>query len=238
MAKGSRGGRRVNQRATPQATASTPTVNGISTGNFTALTDTYTKDLRDVVDGLYTPSVLDAIKQYISKADTGNGYSMAQNLNYKLEHGLPLNANEKFMVKYMTQAMHNIGQDTILYRGAHSDLLQNLGIKDYTKLTQAQLQQSLIGAEFSNKGFTSTSYDKSKNPFYTGSQSGGREVELVIKAPANSKMVFGAKSQAEIVLARDTKFRITGVRQTGRMATPRTASRPMPVVEVEVEVYE
>ena len=228
MAKGSRGGRRAG---TPgPATTGSP-------GVYTALTDNQAQDLRDVVDGLYTPSVLDAIKQYISKADTGNGYSMAQNLNHKLNNDLPLNANEKFMVKYMSQAMHNIGQDTILYRGAHSDILERLGIKDYTKLSGAQLQQALVGAEFSNKGFTSTSYDRSKNPFYTGAVSGGREVEMVIKAPASSKMVFGAKSQSEIILAQNTKFRITGARYTGRMATPRTSATAMPVVEIEVEAY-
>ena len=199
------------------------------------MNDAEAQDLRDEVDSIYTPSVLDAIKQYISKATDSSGYSMAQNLNYKLENGLPLTANEKFMVKYMMQGMHPIGKDTILYRGAHEDLLQKLGVNNYQNYTEAQLKQMIVGSTFKSKSFTSTSYDKSKNPFYTGPNSGGREVEIVIKAPGSTKMVFGARSQAEMILGIGTEYKVNDISYTGRYATPRNAGTKK-VVRVELEV--
>ena len=232
MPKSSRGGRRAT---TTQTTASAGTMTGPRL--FASYTDQDAQDVRDEEDSRYSPSVLDAIKQYISKATDSSGYSMAQNLNYKLENGLPLNANEKFMVKYLTQGMHDIGKDTVLYRGAHSDLLERLGVSNYQNYSQAQLQQMLVGSTFKTKSFTSASYDKSKNPFYTGPNSGGREIELVIKAPSTTKMVFGAKSQAETILGIGQNFKVTGVSYTGRTASPRNSSSYMPVLQVELEAY-
>lgn len=233
MAKGARGGRRATTTSAGQRATGSSAVYG--TGVYGAISNQYAQDLRDEVDSIYTPSVLDAIKQYISKATDARGYSMAQNLNHKLENDLPLNANEKFMLKYMTQGMHNIGKDTILYRGAHEDLLQKLGVKNYQNYTEAQLKQMLIGSKFTSKSFTSTSYDRSKNPFYTGSQSGGREVEVVIKAPGSTKMVFGARDQAEMILGIGTQFKVNDISYTGRYATPRNAGTKK-VVQVELEV--
>ena len=174
MAKGNRGGRRT------QNTASSGSGGVFSYGNFS---DQDAQALRDDTDDRYTPSVLDAIKQYISKADAGGGYSMSQIFNNKLNNDLKLNANEKFMDKFLQQGMHPIGKDVILYRGAHEDFLQQLlGVKNYSNMTEQQLKQALIGAEYTTKSYTSASYDKSKNPFYTGPNSGGREIEMEIKA--------------------------------------------------------
>lgn len=227
MPKANRGGRR---QASSQNTA--------STGGrlvYNSFDDDEAQALREEVEGNYTPSVLDAIKQYISKATDTQGYSKSQNLNYKLDNDMPLNANEKYMLKYMQQGMHDIGKNITLYRGAHDDLLKSLGVNNYQNMSEKQLQQALIGAQYQTKGFTSTSYDKSKNPFYVGANSGGREIEMVIHAPSNTKMVFGAKSQTEIVLNRGTKYQITGVRYTGRTATPRNAGSKK-VLELEVQV--
>ena len=45
----------------------------------------------------------------------------------------------------------------------------------------------------------STSYDGKKNPFNpSASAGGGREVVMKIKAGKDTKMVFGAKAQAEV----------------------------------------
>lgn len=236
MAKGNRGGRRQTTPTQPTQAQSTPTGRGGGgTFNFGQFTDQDAQALRDEVDSMYSPSVRDAIKQYISKADTGNGFSMSQNFNHKLENGQKLNANEQFMDKYLQAGMHDIGKDVILYRGAHEDVLQKLGVKNYQNYTEQQLKQMVVGSVFKNKGYTSASYDKSKNPFYTGANAGGREVELVIKAPSNTKMVFGAKSQSEFVLNKDMSFKVTNIRYTGRTATPRL-SGSKPVVEIEVEV--
>lgn len=227
MPKANRGGRR-------QASSQSATSSG---GRliYNSFDDQEAQTLREEVEGNYTPSVLDAIKQYISKATDAQGYSKSQNLNYKLDNDLPLNANEKYMLNYLQKGMHDIGKNVTLYRGAHDDLLKSLGVNNYQGMSEKQLQQALIGAQYQTKGFTSTSYDKSKNPFYVGANSGGREIEMVIKAPASTKMVFGAKSQTEIVLNRGTKYQITGVRYTGRTATPRNAGSKK-VLELEVQV--
>lgn len=227
---------RGGKRATANSSSGSGGGSGaIGATRFSILTDQEAQDIREDEDDRYSPSVLDAIKQYISKATDANGYSMSQNLNYKLNNDLPLNANERYMLKYLQQGMHDLGKDTILYRGAHEDMLQALGVNNYQNYSEAQLKQMLVGASFKSKGFTSASYDKSKNPFYTGANAGGREVEVVIKAPASSKIVFGAKSQAEVILNTNTQFKVTDIKYTGRTATPRNAGVKK-VVQVEVEV--
>lgn len=233
MPKGNRGGRR-----TSPATPATPVTPATSAGSgnivFGAFSDADAQQLRDDTDDRYSPTVLDAIKQYISKATDSQGYSMSQALNHKLNNGLKLNANEKFMDTYLAKGMHDIGKDITLYRGAHEDFLQRLGIKNYQSMTESQLKQALAGAQYQTLSYTSASYDKSKNPFYTGANSGGREIEMVIKAPKTTKIVFGARSQAEMVINKGTQYKITDVKYTGRTATPRGQGYK-PVLQVEVE---
>lgn len=230
MRKPNSGGRRAGTTNT-----TTPVAGGtIGTISFTQLTDQEAQQIRDDADERYDPSVLDAIKQYISKATDAQGYSMSQNLNYKLNNDLPLNANEKYMLKYLQKGMHDIGKDTVLYRGAHEDFLQRLGVNNYQRYSEAQLKKMVVGSTFKSKSFTSASYDKSKNPFYTGPNSGGREVEIVIKAPKTSKMVFGARSQSEVIMNVGTQYKVTDIKYTGRSATPRGAGVKK-VVQVEIE---
>lgn len=178
-----------------------------------------------------------AAKQYISARDTGNGYSMSQNLNYKLENGGSLNANERFMEQQLSSAMHPLGQDTVLHRAAHSDLITALGVHNYQGMTDAQLSQALVGASWDSKSFTSTSYDRSKNPFISGSQAGGREVVMRIHASGAARGVFVNKAQAEVVLARGTHFEITGASFTGSTKYPRATGRPMREVVLDVDVW-
>ena len=140
-----------------------------------------------------------ARKLYVSDATDANGFSFSQNLNYKLDNGIALNANEQFMKNMLGNGMRPIGKDTVLFRAAHDDILKQLGIKDYTKMTEAQLQQKLVGTTMQTTSYTSWSYDKSKNPFLPGQPQGrGREVYIVNKAQSSTNMFFGAKSQAEI----------------------------------------
>ena len=229
MPKRNRGGR----RSQPSTVATGSGSGGVF--SYGAFTDQDAQQLRDDTDDRYTPSVLDAIKQYISKADAGGGYSMSQTFNHKLNNDMKLNANEKFMDKYLSQGMHDLGKDSILYRGAHDDLLRSLGINNYQNMSEQQLQSKLIGVQYKTKSYTSASYDKSKNPFYVGANSGGREIEMVIKAPAKTKMVFGAKSQAETIINKGTEYKITGVKYTGGTATPRNKGY-RPVLQLTVEI--
>ena len=240
MAKSSRGGRRSGSGASI-AQSNTParkTGTGANGGNVTygAFTDADAKQLRDDVDDRYDADVTDAIKLYISDSNpNGDGFSHSQNLNYKLDNGLALNANEKFIDKNIQKGMHDLGKDSNLVRYCHDDILQKCGISDYTKLTDAQLQSKLIGTKLQTTAYMSTSYDGSKNPFNpSASNGGGREVVMNVKASASTKVVFGAKKQAELVINKGTKMKITGVHYDGTYATPRgKGSRPRIVLDVE-----
>ena len=230
--------------------------------NATILTNADAQNLRDQQDSMYDANTTAAVKMYISNTDfDGHQHSMSQTMNYLLDNGvdlatadvnainrrfgLHLTANDlasmAYTDAYMAVAMHNIGRDVTLSRGAHDDLLRNVfGISDYTKMTDAQLQAALVGQAFQTTSYMSTSYDYSKNPFLSAASgsgvSGGREVVYTIKAGANTGMLFGAKSQTEIILNKGTNFRITGVRRTGNTATPKN-SRSKPQIEIQIETF-
>lgn len=241
MAKGSRGGRRSISQSHTGAQFTGSGGGGASGGVFTQMSDTQAQQLRDDMEGNYEPDVTNAIKMYISATDAnGDGYSYSQNLNYKLDNGMALDVNEKYIDKYIQKGMHDIGQDTTLFRACHDDILQKAGIKNYASMSETQLQSALVGRTFTTTSYMSTSYDKVKNPFYHGNNSsgvsGGREVYMNINAKGSTKMVFGAKSQAEMVLNKGTNFRITGIRYDGTYATPRNSGMK-PRVILDIETY-
>ena len=209
-------------------------------GNITYGTfdDNDAQKLRDDMEDIYDPDVTDAIKLYISDSNpNGDGFSHSQNLNYKLDNGMALNPTEKFIDDNIQAGMHSIGKDSQLVRYCHDDILQLAGVKDYTKMSDSQLQSKLVGKTFTSTSYLSTSYDGSKSPFAPNAPlGGGREVVMKINAGKDTKMVFGAKKQAEIVLNKGTNFKITGIQYDGSYATPRNGGRK-PRVVLEIETY-
>ena len=205
---------------------------------YSAFDDNDAQKLRDDMEDIYDADVTDAIKLYISNSDpNGDGFSHSQNLNYKLDNGMALNPTEKFIDDNIQAGMHSIGKDSNLVRYCHDDILKSAGISDYTKMNDAQLQSALVGKTFKTTSYMSTSYDGNKNPFNPNAQNGGgREVVMNIKAGKDTKMVFGAKSQAEIVLNKGTNFKITGIKYDGSYAHPRN-SGAKPRVVLEIETY-
>lgn len=245
MPKGSRGGRRSsggsNSSSNPNSATQGNSLSGGGGGGFTIMSDADAQQIRDDVDKMYSPSVRDAIKQYIAD-DTkysGNKYSMSQTMNHKLNNGLPLSANEQYMVKYMQKGMHDMGKDVVLERGCHEDFLQGLGIKDYTNMSESQLKSKLVGTEFKTKSFSSFSYNTSKNPFLGGPQSGGREVVIKQNTKSGTKVIFGAKSQSEIITNIGTESKITNVYfaknadGSVKTARPKGSMTRKPVVIIE-----
>ena len=205
---------------------------------YTAFSDNDAQKLRDDMEDMYDPDVTDAIKLYISDSNPNkDGFSHSQNLNYKLDNGMALNPTEKFIDDNIQAGMHSIGKDSNLVRYCHDDILRSAGISDYTKMSDAQLQSALVGKTFKTTSYMSTSYDGSKNPFSpSAAGGGGREVVMNVKAGKDTKMVFGAKSQSEIVLNKGTNFKITGIHYDGTYATPRNSGRK-PRVILDVETY-
>lgn len=226
----------------------------------TVLTDSEAQQLRDQQDSSYDASTTAAVKMYISNTDFDRkGHSLSQAMNYLESEGVNLATanldaiNKKYGLRltpgdlasmqytssYMDRAVHPLGRDTVLQRGAHDDMLrQAFGISDYSKLSQAQLQTRLVGQTFKNTSYMSTSYDMKKNPFLSSSSgvSGGREVVFNIKAGKNTKVLFGAKAQSEVIIGKGTDFKITGVRYSGKTATPRGGSYK-PQLEIDIETY-
>lgn len=216
-------------------TGSGATASNISYGTFD---DSDAQKLRDDVDDMYDPDVVDAIKLYMSDTNpNGDGFSHSQNLNYKLDNGIPLDPTEKFIDDNIQAGMHAIGKDSSLVRYCHDDILKSAGISDYTKMSDAQLQSALIGKTFVSTSYMSTSYDGNKNPFRPSAPKGdGREVLMNVKVGKDTKMVFGAKDQAEIVLNKGTNFKITGIHYDGTYAHPRSGGRkPRVVLDIETD---
>lgn len=252
MAKGSRGGRRTGGTSLGGG-SNIPT-------NAQALTDAQADALRNLQDSQYDANTTAAVKQYISNTDFDRqGHSLSQTMNYLLDEGVDLQtadldtinkqyglrltgrdlASMQYTDAYMGIATHAIGQDVVLQRGAHDDVLRNaFGINDYSSMSESQLQAALVGQTFQNTSYMSTSYDINKNPFLGSSSgvSGGREVVYNIKAGANTNMLFGAKAQTEIIIDKGTNFRITGVSYTGKTATPRGGSYK-PQIQIDIETY-
>lgn len=250
MPKASRGGQGANRGSISQshtgvvvqaapAQATTTAAQPRVVSNYNPYTDTDAKNLIAAnADAYDDPDFNYARKLYVSDATDASGFSFSQNLNYKLDNGMALNANEQFMKDMLGNGMRPIGKDTVLFRAAHDDILKQLGIKDYTKLTQTQLQQKLVGTTMQTTSYTSWSYDKAKNPFLPGQpQGGGREVYIINKAQGSTNMFFGAKSQAEVVTNVGTNLKIKNVYYDGSLATPRLRSRAVPRIVIEVESW-
>ena len=234
------GGRGAKSSISQSHTGIMMTGSGVGASNITygAFDDNDAQKLRDDMEDIYDPDVTDAIKLYISDSNpNGDGFSHSQNLNYKLDNGIPLNVNEKFIDDNIQAGMHSIGKDSKLVRYCHDDILRSAGIADYTKMSDAQLQSALVGKTFQTTSYMSTSYDGKKNPFNPSAiGGGGREVVMNINAGKDTKMVFGAKAQAEIVLNKGTNFKITGIKYDGSYATPRNSGRK-PRVVLDIETY-
>ena len=249
MAKGSRGGRRSGVAPNPGRGASisqsntparqTGTINATSTRVYKDMDDNDAQAIISANGQSYQdPDFVSAQKLYISKATDDQGYSYSQSMNYKLDNNLPLNATEKWINDNLQTGMHDLGKDAKLVRYCHDDILQKCGISDYTKLTDSQLQNKLIGTELTTTAYLSTSYNAKNSPFAPGqSLGGGREVVMNVKASSNTKVVFGAKAQSEIVINKGTNLRITGIHYDGSYATPRTSSRAKPRIVIDVETF-
>ena len=242
MAKSSRGGRRagsISQSHTgiqvTGAGAGAAVASNVSYGDWDdAAAQALILNNQDVYND---PDFKDAQKLYISDADVhGDGFSYSQNLNYKLDNGIPLDASEKFIDSNLQLGMRAIGSDVTLVRACHDDILKQCGVSDYTKLSDAQLQSKLVGTTFTSSSYMSSSYDRKTNPFITGAPSGGREVYMNIKTNANTKVTLGAKAQSEVIINKGTNFRITGIHYDGTYATPR-GKGVKPRVVLDVETY-
>ena len=198
-------------------------------------------DLQRLVDNQHdymqqNPDADIARSLYISAATDSAGFSMSQTLNHKLENGGALNGNEAFIYDNLRGAMQPLGADVMLNRGAHASVVRALGVSDWSQMSAAQLKSSLVGKSWTSNSFTSASYDESKNPFFHGPFSGGREVVLRMHTAKSANVMLGARKQAEVVLDIGSHFQVTDVGFTGQTATPRNG-RPTKQIVIDVDVW-
>lgn len=226
------------------------------------LTEEQAEKLRQQYESDFDAATKKSIEKYISMDAVDNKtHSASQVMNFLISRGENLETataaelNAKYnlgitqkdvtMLRKMNAnidaAMHDLGADVLLERGAHAGQITQLfgaDVANYTSMTPAQLSKAFVGKAFANTAVWSTSYNTAKNPFLssTSSQSGGREVVYRIKAGKNTQCVFGATNQAEIVLGKGTKFKVTGVSFTGKTAHPKNGT-PTKQIVLDIETF-
>lgn len=216
----------VSNTQRPQVNASQPTPQEL-------------QDLKNRVNNNLNINQQQARKLYISAAVQSDGYSWSQQINYALDNDLPLtNPNLQIINQHLSSGMGALGSDMTLYRGAHQDVLQALGVNNYQNMSQAQIQQAIVGKTYTSKSFWSTASDYNSSPFLgNGQYSGGREIEFKVSASKNVRGMVGNEKQSEVILDKATNYSITNAYFSGRTASPRTSSKSLPVLVVEVDAW-
>ena len=191
------------------------------------------------VNAAYSRAMRAAQMDYINPTQEANGYSFGQNLNHNLVANGPtgLTGRQAQVYNEFMQNMAPIGMNLILNRATHDGLINKLlGVSDYQKLSDAQLNARLTGVEYTDDKFVSSAFDQARNPFTNGGPvSGGREVYMNIKAPSWTPAVVGDKHEAELVLKPGLKYRITGAHYNGQIAYPQKKGAMKRIV-VDVEI--
>ena len=191
------------------------------------------------VNSAYDRTMRAAQMDYINPVQQANGYGFGQNLNHSLVQNGPsgLTGREAQVYNTLMSNMQQLGMNLILNRATHDGLINKLlGVKDYQKLSDAQLNARLTGQEYTDDKLVSTSFDKNRNPFTNGGPvSGGREVYMNIKAPSWTPYVVGDKHEAELILRPGLKYRITGAHYNGQIAYPQKKGAMKRIV-IDVEI--
>ena len=217
--------------AQPQQVALQSQANAINNANFS---DTDSQDYHDLYNGrqYYQNQAVSidgrvATMGYLSDVpESGSLFSPSQNMNYNLNNGYKLNANQQYMFNNLEASMHNLGYNTKLQRydheGAINGLLQSVGVnKNYAQLTESQLKQALVGVTYQTKSLTSTSYNDFKNapannPFTS------RAVKIYYNAKAKTQAFMPGNGPGgklgEIILSSKNNYKITDVKFDGRSA--------------------
>lgn len=179
-----------------------------------------------------------ALQDYIAnQTESGTIYSPSQNMNYRLNNDQKLTANQQFMVDSLDAGMHNLGENLNLTAYQRIGFVERLGIKNYWKMTEQQLKDSLVGATFKNKAFISTSHNDFRNappnnPFTD------KAVKIKYLADAGTQGLMPPNGTGgklgEIILGRQQSNEIVDVRFTG--ATGRSGSGSYPQIEFTIKI--
>ena len=217
--------------AQPQQVALQSQANAINNNNFS---DTDSADYHDLYNGrqYYQNQAVSidgkvATMNYLSDVpESGSQFSPSQNMNYNLNNGLKLNANQQYMFNNLEASMHNLGYNLNLQRFDHetsiNGLLKSIGVnQNYDTLSESQLKQALVGVKYQTKSLTSTSYNDFKNA-PSGNAFTSRAVKIYYRAKANTQAFMPGNGPGgklgEIILSSKNNYTITDVKFDGRSA--------------------
>ena len=218
--------------ATPQQVATNLQANKINNANFS---DTDNADYHQLYNGrqYYQNQALSidsrvATMSYLSDQPEPNSlYSASQNLNYNLNNGIPLNANQQYMYNGIQSAMHNLGYNLKLQRydhdGSINGLLKSVGVnQSYDNLTESQLKQALVGVSYKSNAFVSTSYNDFSKAGSSANTFTSRAVKIEYSAKAKTQAMMPGNGAGgalgEIILGTTNNYKITDVKFDGRKA--------------------
>lgn len=198
----------INRQNQPKTTAKPK--DSTKPQNFKKLTNDDAKDMAKKMG--QDPSQIgdEDVKQMNShnwKGYFGTGNSFEINKN--LRDGKKLSDDDKKTVEALDRNMKPSTESVKLNRMVDNSFFDSLGIDESN-------YQAAEGKVYANKGYSSTSYDMKANVFKS------RNVQLNINAPKGTKMLVstrrdwdGNPDEAEILLARNTAMKITGIKKVG-----------------------
>ena len=148
-------------------------------------------------------------------------HSLSQNMNWEMMNGLPMSPTHVATRDGLVDAMHNLGYNLNLQRFDHGSfvdrLLSQFGFsgKNTTNMTESQLQRALVGKNFSENKFLSTSYNSFKNAIDPSTFT-TREVRIEYRAKASTQAFMPGDGPGgrlgEIIAAPNQNQRIVGVK--------------------------
>ena len=180
---------------------------GGSAGKYKDLTQSEVEAMQEQLYGSdYYDIISNAAYGYIM---TGGSFG----INARLREDEPLHTFQNAVVNRMDSAMKPLGVDANLTRYADMDYakavlgLQREDFRDLNTAT-AKINKNTVGNIIQEKAFMSTSYNANENAFTD------RPVKMNIKAPKNTKGLYTTNhDESEIVLARNSKYVVTGARK-------------------------
>ena len=180
-----------------------------------------------------------AIAGYLDPhAVPGTLYSPSQQLNHAMREGKKLTRSQQQMKDGLLKGMHNLGENMVMTRYCRVGYMKDLGCANFDKLTIATIQKRLVGKTYVDNAFLSASC----NNFSKAPKSNcftDKAVKLNIRAPASAKAMMPGKGKGgdfgEFIFAPGQRYRVTGVRWTGKRG--RTGMNYYKQIELDVEMY-
>lgn len=181
-----------------------------------------------------------------------NLYSHSQNMNYMLSTGQQLTGKYKQTYDGLISAMHNVGHNIEVsrydHRGLIDGLLQTVGAgSDYTKMSEDQIKQALVGKSLSEKKILSTTTNDFKNaPQSSKNVFATRAVKVIYRVKAGAKGMLPGNGPGgdlgELLLAptdgvSNKPGKITDIKFNGTMARAKGSQRfNLPQIEIFVDI--